>query len=96
MIRIEESYKTGIINDWEINLHSDMKRLMETSKKKAYEIISKLGNTPIGPPYAISCSNLFDKMIAEIMHEFIGCLLRLPYFETIKRAVFKSSFKINE
>jgi hypothetical protein len=42
-------------------------------------------DTYVGPPHAIDDSDAFTKMSAEITHEAIGILLRLPYFDILKR-----------
>lgn len=88
MLRIEAAEAVRPLYDYELQLHSQMKKLIGSSKPKGRKIFEKLINYPIGPPYAIQNSNLFNKMGSEITHEMLGCLVRLPYFEIIKKAIF--------
>ena len=60
-------------------------QLIKVGRQKAEAIIDALINTPIGPPYAISGSTYLSKMASEICFEMLGILLRLPYFEMLKR-----------
>ncbi|AFL73662.1 hypothetical protein [Thiocystis violascens] len=72
---------------WSIDeefLASCMAKLVTTSKNRGMMILSEMGNTPIGPPFAIEGSNFFNKAVSEIMHEMVGTLLALPYFEWLK------------
>lgn len=61
-----------------------MAKLITKSKNRGMMILSEMGNTPVGPPFAIEGSNFFNKATSEIMHEMVGTLLTLPYFEWLK------------
>lgn len=65
-------------------LASRMAKLVTTSKNRGMMIFSEMANTPVGPPFAIEGSNFFNKAAAEIMHEMVGTLVALPYFEWLK------------
>lgn len=65
--------------------------IIETSKQKGLNILSEMGNTPVGPPFAIAGSNYFNKAAADISHEMIGCLLELRYFDVLKKKLIKST-----
>lgn len=92
MMRIEKkAYNDKELFEYEQILHFNMKKLIDSTKQKAKIIRENLVNYPIGPPYAIENSNLLNKMASEITHEMLGCLIRLPYFELIKKAIFKNN-----
>jgi hypothetical protein len=61
-----------------------MVKLTTVNKKRGMLLLSEMSNTPVGPPYAIEGSNFFNKAAAEIMHEMVGTLISLPYFELLK------------
>lgn len=64
--------------------------IVQTSKQKGFNIISEMGNTPVGPPFAIEDSNYFNKAASDISHEMIGCLLELQYFDVLKKKLIKT------
>ncbi len=86
--RIELARETRELYDWEKFLHFKMRKLMETSKNKGLQIFSELMEYSISPPFSIENSNLLIKLSSEIAHEMLGTLLRIPYFELIKKGKF--------
>lgn len=64
--------------------------ILQTSKQKGYKILSEMGHTPVGPPFAIEDSNYFNKAASDISHEMIGCLLELQYFDILKNKLIKT------
>jgi hypothetical protein len=88
MNRIEAAEAVRKLYDYELQLHFHMRKLIDSTKQKGRKIFEKLIQYSIGPPYAIENSNLFNKMASEITHEMLGCLVRLPYFEVIKKGIF--------
>ncbi len=97
MTRIERAAETGHqLHPWEQRLHRDMFELARTSKDRGMEILAGLSETPIAPPFSLEPSNLLVKMSSEISHEMIGCLLRLPYAELLKRALTTSTRELNK
>lgn len=84
MSRLQQSHE---LRGWGIDeefLASRMAKLISTSKKRGMMILSEMANTPVGPPFAIEGSNFFNKAASEIMHEMVGTLLTLAYFEWLK------------
>lgn len=88
--RIEKASKDRKLFDWEIYLHNTMNEITISPKDRGNELISSLGLYKIPQETDWSADNLYDKMSAEISFEMFGCLLRLPYFEILKRAIKKT------
>src|SRR5205807_10298925 len=86
MTRIKLATSKHAPLEHELIMYRAMERLINTSVKKR-ELISKtLIAYPIGQPFAMDGSNLFNKLFSEIAHEMLGILLVLPYFELLKKA----------
>lgn len=83
--RLQRSADSGCFSADEEFLANRLIDLANTSKKRGMIILSQMANTPVGPPYAIEGSNFLNKAAAEIMHEMVGTLLTLPYFEWLKK-----------
>lgn len=68
-------------------------KLIDAEPREADIIIDELTSVRVEPPHSIEVSDAFTKMSAELTHEALGILLRLPYFEVLKaaRASFTSS-----
>lgn len=86
MNRIEKIKGVRDFYDYEIILHQNMRKLIGLSKSKGLKIFNRLANYTLRPPHTIESSNLLNKMASEIAHEMLGCIIRLPYFEMIKKA----------
>ncbi len=93
MMRIEKAEAARELYDYEIQLHFHMRKLIDSTKQRSKKIFEKLMRFAIGPPHAIENSNLLNKMASEITHEMLGCLIRLPYFEIIKKGIFLEKSK---
>lgn len=93
MRRIEAAQAVRQLYEFEIKLYFYMDKLIDSTKQKGGKIFEKLIHYSIGPPFAIENSNLLNKMASEINHEMLGCLIRLPYFEIIKKAIFPNKSK---
>lgn len=73
------------LNEDERILYRLSAKLIETSKQTGMQIIGEMVHTPVGPPFAIEGSNMLVKLLSEVMHEMIGTLIQLPYFDVLKR-----------
>jgi hypothetical protein len=93
MSRIEKAKAVRDLHEFELYLHNGMRKLMDSTKQKGQKIFAKMIQYSMGPPYAMENSNLLIKMASEINHEMFGCLLRLPYFEMIRKATFSDKVK---
>jgi len=84
MIRLAtaQAYETSI--EWEVYMHLQMGNLIKADKNKAEEIMQQLEDYPLEPPVTLYPSNIFVKMVSEITHEMLGCLLQLPYVDILK------------
>ena len=85
MNRIERIKDVRNFYEYEIILHQNMMKLIGTSKSKGLKIFNRLANYQLRPPHTLENSNLLNKMASEITHEMLGCIIRLPYFEMLKR-----------
>lgn len=63
-----------------------IERLMHSNKERGIAVLKQMAETPVLPPYSLEKSNFLIKTAAEIAHESIGTLLRLPYFSLLKNA----------
>lgn len=86
MSRIDDALKIRSLHNHEILMLRSLAKLMEAGRKRAEEIFSKLASTSIGPPFALAGMDMFSKTAAEIAHEMLGILIRIPYFELLKNA----------
>lgn len=59
--------------------------LLMEGKKAGMQLIADMSATPIYPPYVEAPATYLLKVAAEIGHEMIGTLLRLPYFDLLKQ-----------
>ncbi|MEC9487439.1 MAG: hypothetical protein UMU76_08055 [Prosthecochloris sp.] len=83
--RLEIASETAGLREWEDYLYAQIIKLISASKNKGSKIINNLRNYQLFPPHTAYPSNLMIKMYSEITHEMLGCLLRLPYFDLIKK-----------
>jgi hypothetical protein len=67
-------------------MRSAMRSLSVVGELEGNDIRHSLKEIPVGPPHAMQGSNLYDKTSAEIVHEMLGILLVLPYFELLRAA----------
>lgn len=84
--RLELSKGQGTMNEWEEYLYVRMQKLISAKKQKAEKIVEDLRRYQLYPPITLYPSSIFIKMMAEITHEILGCLLRLPYLNILKTA----------
>ena len=83
--RLETAKATGGLQEWEEFMYIHMVKLIEAKGHKADKLINQLKNYPLDPPYALYPSTIFVKMLSEVTHEMLGCILRLPYLDILKR-----------
>jgi hypothetical protein len=70
---------------------SYVSKIPETNKENGMKIFAEMGRTPLGPSFV--AENFFTKAAAEISHEMIGCLLGLPYLESLKDRLLQKDNK---
>jgi len=68
--------------------------LIRSGKKSGMQLIADMSAIPIYPPYVQQPATYVLKVAAEIGHEMVGTLLRLPYFELLKEKRVKDANKI--
>ena len=68
--------------------------LIRSGKKDGLQLIADMNASPIYPPYVQQPSTYVLKVAAEIGHEMVGVLLRLPYFELLKEKQSSDANKI--
>ncbi len=83
--RISSASKQRQLHQFEKDFSVIIGQLINLSKNKVNSMIDSLIRIPIGPPYAISGSNYLSKLASEICFEMLGIILRLPYFEMLKK-----------
>lgn len=68
-----------------VAMERHLARLTECGRNEGERIVAKMLHTPMFPPHVEEPGfPMLLKALAEIMHEQIGCLLRLPYFDLLK------------
>ncbi len=85
MTRLENAKEIRDIFEWEEYMYTHMRKLIKANTNEASKLINNLKIYTLDPPYTLYPSNLFAKMLSEITHEMLGCLLRLPYSDILKK-----------
>jgi len=86
LARIAKALEVRPLYDYEKIFGLALDKLTKVGRQNALSIIDSLKETPIGPPHAMQGSDFLTKLMAEICHEMLGILLRLPYFKMLKQA----------
>ncbi len=68
------------------NVASYLSGLIRRGKKEGMELLSEMEQRPLSPPYVFEPSNYSRKVAAEVAHEMVGALVRLPYFSLLKQS----------
>ena len=89
--RIKMAWKSRQTYQWEVFLVDKMEGLIRKNRQTGMNIITELMDYPMGPPFAVEGHSLIHKMTAEITHEMLGTLLRLPYFEYLKNRILPNN-----
>jgi len=84
MARLNQANETRGRSSDERFLLLKMMDLINGNRKQGMEILTEMSNTTVSAPFAMDGSDFFDKFGAEIMHEMMGALISLPYFEYLK------------
>ncbi len=86
LARLDAAMPKRALFPYENAIASGLLRLIDADARQAETIIGELIAFPVDPPHAIAASDALRKMSAELTHEALGILLRLPYFDVLKRA----------
>jgi hypothetical protein len=86
LARIELAQKAHDLLPYEHLIVQTLAAFAESGPKEADELLRRLAGMYVGPPHALEDSDALSKMSAEITHESLGILLRLPYFDLLKAA----------
>ena len=81
-----EAAKKRTLLDFEKVVFKGFDGLIGAGRDRAARIFSELGHYPLGPPHAMEGSNLLNRYGAEIADAMLGILIRIPYFELLKKA----------
>lgn len=85
--RLEGGRRIGIQTPPIAAIESHLARLPYCSKAEGMARIAEMANTPMYPPEVEEPGfKMLLKVFAEIQHEMVGCLIRLPYFEMLREA----------
>lgn len=69
----------------EQQMYSYLVRLIDSGKHGGMQMIGEMVHIPVGPPFAEPGTMMLGKLMSEVMHEMIGTLVALPYFEVLKQ-----------
>jgi hypothetical protein len=64
--------------------------LVNASRKSGMQTIGEMAHVEVGPPFALEGMTLLGKAMSEIMHEMVGALIALPYFDVLKAKALKT------
>lgn len=68
-------------------IEQHLARLPQCSRTEGMQRLAEMANTPMYPPEVAEPGfKMLLKVMAEIQHEMVGCLIRLPYFELLREA----------
>jgi hypothetical protein len=81
--RFKQADKVRELEEYEKQLRSDMLELIDKSKTEGMKIVNSMIKYEV-PTQNSPTTDLFTKMIIDIKHEILGCLLRVPYFTLLK------------
>lgn len=84
MSRLQISLDRGLLDAPSRLLRRYVEKLVQSSRRGGMQLLAEMGATPAPQPFAEPGSNYFIKLQAEVTHEMIGCLLRLPYLEILR------------
>lgn len=59
--------------------------LMQGGKRRGMAVLDEMAHTPIYPPFTERPATYLLKVAAEIAHEMLGVLIRLPYFDLLRQ-----------
>lgn len=90
LTRIEKAQEARSLFDFEMFLHSSMVALITCSKIDGMQVIQDMMKYDVPKPHSIGL-DLLSKMMAEISHEILGCLLRIPYFNLLKKSFIENT-----
>lgn len=84
LARMETGEKAGTATPACRQLHHYAARLVLGTEREGKEILAEAANETAYPPFVETPMSFLAKLSAEIHHEMIGTLLRLPYFDILK------------
>lgn len=67
------------------NLIYYLSGLVDCGSRVGMETLAEMRKRPLQPPFVLQPSNYFHKLAADVAHEMVGTLVRLPYFSLLKR-----------
>jgi hypothetical protein len=68
-----------------VYLEKCMNRLLQLSRDRGMELLEEMSRTRVWVEGDSSAKNALDKLMSHVLNEMVGCLIRLPYFEMLKR-----------
>jgi hypothetical protein len=90
LTRLASAQTSRSLSQPEREMMGYMSRLPSTSKQAGLAMLEEMAGISVGPPFAVDGMTLLGKVMAEIMHEMIGTLIALPYFEVLRNEMLTS------
>ena len=84
LARLQASVDSGAIDPPSQKLRVYAEKLLQSSRAGGMALIVEMNNIPAPQPFALEGTFYFSKLMSEVTHEMIGCLLRLPYFKILE------------
>lgn len=74
----------------QLRMYRSLANLVNASKKGGMQILGEMAQVEVGPPFALEGMTLLGKAMSEVMHEMVGTLIGLPYFDVLKAKALKT------
>ncbi|MBY5436499.1 hypothetical protein [Rhizobium leguminosarum] len=74
----------------QLRMYRCLANLVNASRKSGMQTIGEMAHVEVGPPFALEGMTLLGKALSEIMHEMVGALIALPYFDVLKAKALKT------
>lgn len=87
--RLEKAVEVGVADGQSQRLHAYVERLVAANTKRGFAVVQEMMQDMAYPPFVEEPMPFLSKAVAQVGHEMIGALLRLPYFEMLKESAFR-------
>jgi hypothetical protein len=87
IMELTEDSKHRPLDKWESDLRNILVNVLSMNRETGIRLFEECEHMKLYPPaVTIPGFTMYQKIATEIMHEFDGILIRIPYFELLKEA----------
>lgn len=84
LARMQNALDHGVIDEPLKVLRNYAERLIQAGRARGMDLLAEMGQAAAPQGFAEPGSTYLRKLLAEITHETIGCLVRLDYFDILR------------